>query len=70
MDESVSGLLEAVRAENISKGTAQTSLKRLVEAIVEEQAALRKNCENLSQENQELRTSIQQLPKSDTALYI
>lgn len=70
MDESISSLLEAVRAESISSGTAQTSLERLVEAMVEEQAALRQSCEKLSQENQELQTALQQLPESDTALYV
>ena len=70
MDESISSLLEAVRAESISSGTAQTSLERLVEAMIEEQAALRKSCEELSQENQELQTTLQQLPETNVALYI
>lgn len=70
MDESISSLLEAFRAESISGGTGQSALERLVEAMIEEQASLRQSYEKLSQENQELQTSLQQLPESDTALYV
>lgn len=70
MAESISSLLEAVHAESISSGTAQSALERLVEAMVEEQAALRQSCEELSKENQEFQTALQQLPESDTALYV
>ena len=70
MDESISSLLEAFRAESIFSGTTQTSLERLIEAMIEEQATLRKSCEELSQENQELQTALQQLLGTDVALYV
>lgn len=70
MDESISSLLEAFRAESISGGTTQTSLERLIEAMIEEQAALRKSCEELSQENQEFQTAVKQLPETNVALYV
>lgn len=70
MDESISSLLEAFRAESISGVTTQTSLERLIEAMIEEQAALRKSCEELSQENQEFQTAVKQLPETNVALYV
>lgn len=70
MDESVNSLLEDVRVESISSGNEQSSIEQPVESILEEQVALRKRCEELSQEIQELQEYVQQMPENNVALYV